>query len=741
MNNVKTTPEKPAKLTKKTIRLGEYLVKIGLIDKETLNKALKAQKSSKKKLGQILVDMGVADDVAIAKALAIRLKIPYGRIDKASIPNDIIALISPELAEKHMVIPLRMKGDRLLVAMANPLDLYALEDLRFYTELPIDRAVVPSGDMATAIQKHYPKQGLDQSLGLGFGTDDDIEVVERKKEQETPIRELQDLGDLPPIVKFVNSVISDAIKMGASDIHIEPQENSLVVRYRVDGIMREIMRADKNIHAAVASRIKIMSDIDIAIKRKPQDGKAQVRQSGKTFDLRVSSLPTSYGEKITLRILNPATAQLNPEDLGFAPKDLKYLSRAIQTPQGIILVTGPTGSGKSSTLYACLNKLNSPEVNIITVEDPVEFDVAGINQVQINPAAGITFAKGLRSILRQDPDIVMVGEIRDQETALTAFQAAQTGHLVFSTLHTNDAPSAVIRLMDLGIDPFLVSSSLIAVIGQRLVRKICGSCKAPDKLPPEQLEEIRPYIGNKKDVVFWKGAGCEECQHTGYSGRLGLFEMLTLTPSLKNLVSEGLSSEKIKQTAQKEGFQLMSIDGIQKALQGLTTIEEVFRVAPPEITVDSHPLATDSPTQEDLIPKDEDTPEDACLFTTDCPTKILVVDDNLVVLKLLRHLLESEDYLVITAENGVEALKLASTESPDIIVTDYEMPEMDGVMLIKKLKKKANTRSIPIMMLTAKDEEESELEGLDAGADDYLTKPIARKRFLARVALLLKRVK
>jgi len=299
LNNVKTTPEKPAKLTKKTIRLGEYLVKIGLIDKETLNKALKAQKSSKKMLGQILVDMGVADDVAIAKALAIRLKIPYGRIDKASIPNDIIALISPELAEKHMVIPLRMKGDRLLVAMANPLDLYALEDLRFYTELPIDRAVVPSGDMATAIQKHYPKQGLDQSLGLGFGTDDDIEVVERKKEQETPIRELQDLGDLPPIVKFVNSVISDAIKMGASDIHIEPQENSLVVRYRVDGIMREIMRADKNIHAAVASRIKIMSDIDIAIKRKPQDGKAQVRQSGKTFDLRVSSLPTSYGEKIT----------------------------------------------------------------------------------------------------------------------------------------------------------------------------------------------------------------------------------------------------------------------------------------------------------------------------------------------------------------------------------------------------------------------------------------------------------
>ncbi len=735
---MKTTPENPAKSPKKTLRLGEYLVMIGMIDKETLNKALKAQKSSKKKLGEVLMEMGVADDVGIAKALAVRLKLPYGRIDKANIPSNIISLIPPALAEKHAVMPLRMNGNRLLVAMANPLDLYALEDLRFYTQLPIDRAVVPASDIVAAIGKYYPQPNLGMNMGLEFGAeDDDIEVVERKKEKETPIRELQDLGDLPPIVKFVNSVIADAIKLKASDIHIEPQEKSLMVRYRVDGIMREIMRADRNIHAAVASRIKIMSNMDIAIKRKPQDGKAQVRQSGKTFDLRVSSLPTSYGEKVTIRILNPATAQLNPEDLGFSDKDLKTLNRAIKMPQGIILVTGPTGSGKSSTLYACLNKLNSPEVNIITVEDPVEFDVPGINQVPINPAAGITFAKGLRSILRQDPDIVMVGEIRDGETALTAFQAAQTGHLVFSTLHTNDAPSAVIRLMDLGIDPFMVSSALIAVLGQRLVRKICKSCKAPDNLPPEQLEEIRPYIGDKKDVAFWKGAGCDDCQHTGYSGRLGLFEVLTMTPSLKSLVSGGVSSEEIKKTAQKEGFQVMSLDGIQKALQGLTTIEEVFRVAPPEITVDSQPPTTDSPTQEDLTPKDEDT----CVLTTDCPIKILVVDDNLVVLKLLRHLLESEDYLVITAENGVEALKLASTEDPDIIVTDYEMPEMDGVMLIKKLKGQISTRSIPVMTLTARDEEESELEGLDAGADDYLTKPIARKRFLARVALLLKRKK
>ena len=730
---MKITPATPEKSSKKTLRLGEYLVMIGLIDKETLNKALMAQKSSKKKLGEILMDMGVADDVIIAKALAVRLKLPYGRIDNVKIPDKIIALIPPELAQKHSIMPLKMNGNRLLVAMANPLDLYALEDLRFYTQLPIDRAVVPASDIDVTIEKYYPRPNLEMNLGLEFGAEeDDLEVVERKKEKETPIRELQDLGDLPPIVKFVNSVISDAIKLKASDIHIEPQEKSLVVRYRVDGIMREIMRADRNIHAAVASRIKIMSNLDIAIKRKPQDGKAQVKQGGKIFDLRVSSLPTSYGEKVTIRILNPATAQLNPEDLGFSDKDLKTLNRAIHMPQGIILVTGPTGSGKSSTLYACLNKLNSPEVNIITVEDPVEFDVAGINQVQINPSAGITFAKGLRSILRQDPDIVMVGEIRDQETAVTAFQAAQTGHLVFSTLHTNDAPSAVVRLMDLGIDPFMVSSALIAILGQRLVRKICTSCKAPHNLPLEQLEEIRPYIGNQKDVVFWKGTGCESCQHTGYSGRIGLFEMLTLTPALKEIVSGGLSSEKLKKAAQTEGFQVMSFDGIQKALQGLTTIDEVFRVAPPEIASDSHATAMDTPAKEE---------ENKCTLTTACPTKILVVDDNLVVLKLLRHLLESEDYLVITAENGVEALSLATMENPDIIVTDYEMPEMDGVMLIKKLKGQTATRSIPIMMLTARDEEESELEGLDAGADDYLTKPIARKRFLARVALLLKRKK
>ena len=607
--------------------------------------------------------------------------------------------------------------------------------------MPIDRVVAPTGDILTAISKHYPKRGLEKDFGFGHEAEDDIEVIRKKEKSATPIKELLDLSGLPPIVRFVNSVLSDAIKLDASDIHLEPQDKSLVVRYRVDGIMREIMRADRNIHAAVISRIKIMSEMDIAIKRKPQDGKAQVKHGGKIFDLRVSSLPTSYGEKITIRILNPATAKLNPENLGFSEKDLKYLTRAIHMPQGIILVTGPTGSGKSSTLYACLNKLNSQEVNIVTVEDPVEFDVAGINQVQINPAAGITFAMGLRSILRQDPDIVMVGEIRDSETAVTAFMAAQTGHLVLSTLHTNDAPSAVLRLMDLGIDPFLVSSALITVIGQRLVRKICRKCKIPDTLLPEQMEELRPYIGNKKDVHFWKGQGCDACQYSGYSGRLGLFEILIMTPALKDTVTINLSSDILKQKAQEEGFQVMSVDGINKAVQGLTTIEEVFRVVPPGIMGRSHALLIDPSTQEETPSEDNALSAPISSITTVSPPQILVVDDNAVVLKLLSHLLKSEDYLVITAINGIDALRLASTERPNLIVTDYVMPEMDGIALIKNLKSQMSTRFIPIIMLTAKNDEGSEVEGLDAGADDYLTKPVSRKRLLARVARLLNRPK
>ena len=731
--------EKSQKPSKRHQKMGDLLVEAGLIDKKTLIKALDLQKAQKKKIGQILIDMGIADDEEIAKALAKQLEIPFSRLDKVNIPKETISLVPSELAERHLLIPIKKTEKGLLIAMANPLDLYAVDDLRFVTHMPIKVTVSPQRDILEAIEKNYPKQYLEKDLNSAPGIDESIEILQQVDADNTEAKELLELTDRPPIVRLTNAILADAIKLNASDVHIEPQKDSVIVRYRVDGIMREIMRMDKHLQASVISRIKVISNLDISLRRKPQDGKAQIKYGGRTYDLRVSTLPTSYGETVTMRILNPAAAQLTPENLGFSEKNLKDVNNIISMPEGIILVTGPTGSGKTSTLYTCLNRLNSPTVNIITVEDPVEFDIKGINQVPINPKAGITFAEGLRSILRQDPDIVMVGEIRDNETASIAFRAAQTGHLVFSTLHTNNAPSAVTRLLDLGIKDFLISSSLIAVIGQRLVRRVCKKCKIPDSLNPQLLKQIIPFIGKDSRPAFWKGAGCEACSYTGYSGRLGLFEILLLTSSLKEVIAPGVSAFTIKQAAQKEGFQSLSTDGIQKASQGLTTIEEVFRVAPPEADDTSQMPFVDAPFPDKFTAEEPVLKGLPALVSSPSPKKILVADDNEVILRVLRHLFESENYLVITAESGLEALKLSLQEKPDLIITDYLMPEMDGLTLIKKLKSQLTSRYIPIIMLTVKDNIDLEVKGIDAGADDYITKPFNPKSLLVRVQRLINR--
>nr|HID59596.1 response regulator [Desulfobacterales bacterium] len=728
------------KASEKHKRLGELLVEAGLIDKKTLDKALEIQKMQKKRIGQILIDMGVADDEEIAKALASQLKIPLVRLHGRKIPEEVISLVPRELAENYLVVPVKKTDKGLLVVMANPLELYALDDLRFVTQMPIYIAVAPQRDLLEAIEKYYPKRDLERDLSSAPRIDEGLEVVQRKepKDEDKDVQDLLKITELPPVVRFTNAILADAIKLNASDIHIEPQKASVVIRYRIDGIMREIMKTDKPIHASLVSRIKVISNMDISIRRKPQDGKAQVKYKGKTYDLRVSTIPTSYGEKVTIRILSPATAKMGIEDLGLSERQYEEFVQAITRPQGIILVTGPTGSGKSTTLYACINRLNSPTVNIITVEDPIEFDIEGINQVQINPAAGITFAAALRSILRQDPDIVMVGEIRDSETASIAFQAAQTGHLVLSSLHTNDAPSAVIRLFDLGVEDFLISDSLIAVVAQRLVRRVCEKCKVLDPLSPQILKRLPPLAGGKR-TVFWKGIGCEVCQYTGYSGRLALFEILLITTSLKKIIAPNVSAVTLKKAAEKEGFESLFMDGVRKASEGLTTIEEVFRVAPPDVDQVFHP-----PVVEPTVPTKEETaeaPPDEQLASVSSvkPRKILVVDDNEVILRIVRNILESEGYLVITAKNGLEAMKLVFEERPDLIITDYIMPKMDGINLIKKLKSQLTTRYIPVVMLTAKDEVDSEAEVIDAGADDYITKPVNAKRLLARVRRLISR--
>ena len=399
----------------------------------------------------------------------------------------------------------------------------------------------------------------------------------------------------------------------------------------------------------------------------------------------------------------------------------------------------PQGAGNHLPLYACLNRLNTPDVNIITVEDPVEFDIEGITQIQINTRAGITFAAGLRSILRQDPDIVMVGEIRDPETASIACQAAQTGHLVFSTLHTNDAVSTLTRLMDLGIEPFMISSSLLAVVGQRLVRNICPECRIPDPMSPQVLEKLPPHFLKQKDIFFWKGAGCEACGYSGYSGRSGLYEILNMSPSIKEAINSPDMERRIRKALDESGFQYMSMDGIGKAIRGLTTIDEIFRVAPPEIPEIQDDIKMQAPLKEEIFTGKIEDEDMVSSLSPIRPQKILLADDNDMIIKILSSILESEGYLTITAKNGMEALKLALQERPDLIITDFLMPVMDGVTLIKKIKSQLATRYIPIIMLTAKGEEDAEIEGIDAGADDYITKPVNSRRLMVRIKRLLKR--
>jgi len=735
-------PDKQPATPSKRKKLGEILLEAGLIEEKDLLRALEIQKIKKKRLGQVLIEMGIVNDEQLAKALAGQMKIPYVRLTDVAIPKEIIDLVPQDMALKHLLIPVKVVKKQLVIAMANPFEYSALDDLRFLTQMPIFVTVAPHSDIVAAINKHYPKRGLDQELSPEIGLTDGLEIVSQAPEKEQNVQDLLNLTELPPVVRFTNSILADAIRQKASDIHIEPQKDTVVIRYRVDGIMREVMQIDKQVHTSLVSRIKIISNMDISIRRKPQDGRAQVKFGDERYDLRVSTIPATYGEKVTIRILNPAGGGMSIEELGFNERDLRMFQEAISKPQGIILVTGPTGSGKSSTLYTALRKLNTPKVNIVTVEDPVEFDIPGINQVQINPKAGITFAAGLRSILRQDPDIVMVGEIRDSETAAIAFQAAQTGHLVLSTLHTNDAPSAVTRLLDMGIDSFIIADSLVCVIGQRLVRGICPKCKAVDPLSPKIVEQLKSYYPLEPQQKFWKGLGCEECQFTGYARRMGIFEVLMITPSIREILDKNVSGVQIRKVAEREGFTVLSKDGISKAVRGLTTIEEVMRVAPPELEEDTEKGSIAVPLPQKLssvvqAPEPVAT-EPAESGETGRP-KILIVDDNIVILKVLRGILESNGYMVISATNGNEAFKAALLQKPDLIITDYMMPEMDGKQLIQKLKDQLATRYIPIIMLTSKDEVDSEVEVIDAGADDYLVKPANPKRLIARVKRLLAR--
>jgi len=743
-----TSTEKPPRPPSKRKKLGELLLQANLIDPQTLEAALEIQKTQQKKIGQILVDMGVTDDEQIAKALASQLKIPFIRLNDVQIPQEVVDLVPRDMAENYLLVPVKAVKKQLVIAMVNPLEFHALDDLRFITQMNIFITVAPQGDILSAIHKYYPRRGLDKDLGPDMGIAETIEIMGQVPEKEQKVQDLLNLAELPPVVRFTHTILADAIKINASDIHIEPQKDNVVIRYRVDGILREIMQIDKQNHLSLVSQIKIIANMDISIRRKPQNGRTQVKLGETRFDLRVSTTPASYGEKVMIRILTPDAEGMCVADLGFSETDLRRFTEAIVRPRGMILVTGPAGSGKSTTLYAALKHLNASRTGIATVEDPVALDIDGIHQEEIPSHAGVTFADGLASILKMNPKIIMLGEIPDVGTAKLAFQAAQNGRLVLSALPAHDATAAVVRLLEMGVDASVIADSLLAVIGQRLVREICNKCKTPDPLTPQIFEQLDSVIQPDRAKKFWKGAGCEACQYSGYTGRLGIFEIFMVSPAIREILSKGAAGDvaaaAIRKAADAEGFTTLKMDGIAKAFMGRTTIEEVLRVAPPEpddAAQESLDKAVQNrggsfPASEESQAHRTEPPSSIASFR---PEKILIVDDNRVVLKILKNILESQNYLTVSASNGMEALKLAFQEKPDLIITDYIMPEMDGMALITKLKSQLATRFIPIIMLTSKDEVDAEVEVINAGADDYLTKPVNPKRLIVRINRLLNR--
>lgn len=554
-----------------TGHLGTLLLDEGLVTPETLETGMALQEETGRPLGRVLVEEGLVEESDLVRALAKHIGIEFVDLNAVTVDPAAAALIPETLARRYAALPIAFEGDALIVAMADPANVLAIDDIRALTGRDVLPRVATRSDVERAIGG---VAGLEDSVSdlADFAGQDDIEAQD--------LASVEAATEDAPVVKLVNMLISKAAADRASDIHIEPTERDLRVRYRIDGVLHEIMRTPRSIMNAVVSRLKIMADIDIAERRRPQDGRISLKVGRRSIDLRVSTLPTIYGEKVVMRILDTSQALLQLEDLGFLPDTETRYAEAFSKPYGTILVTGPTGSGKSTTLYATLNVLNKPEVNIVTVEDPVEYRLSGISQVQVNRKAGLNFASALRSFLRQDPDIMLVGEIRDKETATIAIESALTGHLVLSTLHTNDAPSAVTRLTEMGVEPFLVGSAIDAVLGQRLARRLCKQCKEPYEPTLDALSDVGwPFEDLGEDIPeLYRAKGCAACSNTGYRGRLAIHELMLVTEELERMTVERGSTEDLAKVAIAQGMRPLRQDGLIKVSTGQTSIEEILRV-------------------------------------------------------------------------------------------------------------------------------------------------------------------
>jgi type IV pilus assembly protein PilB len=556
-------------------KIGELLLQEELITPDQLNRALDDQRQSGERLGAVLIRMGYISDDVLIEFLSRQFNVPSVNPASLNIPKDIAGLIPPEIALKYQAVPFGLISHTLNVAMADPGNLFVIDDIRFLTRKNVQVHVASENAIKKVLgHQHGGEDNIDDVLGL-LREETDVDVVESTEEMDMAF--LEGAAEQAPVVKLVNHILMDAIRKQASDIHVEPYEKTMRVRFRIDGVLHEIMRPPLQLKNAVVSRLKIMSRMDIAERRLPQDGRIKLKARGREMEFRVSVLPTLFGEKVVLRLLDKSGLQLDMTKLGFEESQYRAFREAINLPYGMVLVTGPTGSGKTTTLYSALSELNRVSDNISTAEDPVEYSLAGINQVQIHDAIGLNFASALRSFLRQDPDIIMVGEIRDFETAEVAIKAALTGHLVLSTLHTNDAPSTIVRLLNMGVESFLVSSAVNLVLAQRLVRRVCTECRVVEVVPPEALIDLGVHEGEIGSFACYMGKGCPVCNGTGYRGRVALYEVMTMDEKLREMVLIGASAAEIKRQAASQGMLTLRRSGIGKLKQGMTSISEVIR--------------------------------------------------------------------------------------------------------------------------------------------------------------------
>ena len=715
-------PPSPTGQGPKDLWLIEPLVSAGVL---TSSQAEELQSTERDSVWTEIVARGYAVDRQILETISIRFKVPVA--DLSGLDARVATLLPESLARKYLIVALGADGRVIRIATADPRDLAQEQTLAFVTGRDVVFLAAAPGDLATKIEELYRPEAAVNRLVNGLNPAS-VETIDESPMVDEPSK---DPTLDPPMARLVDAMISDGVREGASDIHCEPMVEGTSVRYRIDGVMKEVMRLPRSAGPALVRRVKILAKLDVTDPLHPHDGRCAVRVDGKAIDLRVSSVPVARrGEKVVIRILDKNNLRANVPDLKLPPAEESLLLRLLGHREGIVLVTGPTGSGKTTTLYAALNQLKTGKVNIVTVEDPVEYDVPGISQLQVNEAQGFTFASALRSVLRQDPDIVLVGEIRDIETATIATQASLSGHLVLSTLHTNDAPSAIVRLRDLGIDSFKIGAAIKGVVAQRLVRRLCAECSVP--IPVLTLpSDAQPPTDRIGEVAPRKAVGCKACGGTGYRGRLAIIEIMPVDDKVARVIGAGGLTDELIAVARPAGMKTLWESGLDRIWQGLTSLDEVVRVLGERVIEEAPaPAQPSAPTASRVLVAAE----------TPGKTRVLVADDDRQMRRLVRMILERDGHEVTEAADGLDALDAIESGQCDLMILDLDMPRLDGIGVLEELRARVMTSSLPVIVLTARSGE-AESQVLDLGAQDFLTKPVQPASLQARVRAVLRRSK